>query len=496
MSLVSPEFGSILVRLPSLLTAWLPAQRWFRSKSRALEGASIAAWAPLDAAGTCGLAVVEAAYADGAERYAVPLVLKDALEADALPESARLGAAETEKTETGETGTEKGPRVWCDASREPVFHQALYALARGAKRVELGDGVLSGSPAPAFAAHPQPHGLSAKLLSAEQSNTSFAYSSGHFAKLYRRLEAAVNPEPETLRFLREAGYPHVPAYAAGVEWRAEGREPVTVALLQDWVSSRGDAWAYALERLQEAATLGALPDGLRAWAATLGARVAELHNALASAGPGDAAFAPEPLRAEDLSRLRAGSVESLRAASAALEAALPRLGPGTAALAREILALRPRLEARLDIAARETPDALKIRTHGDLHLGQILVSADDPNRVWILDFEGEPGRPLAEARRKHSPVRDAAGMMRSFHYASHIALREPARRPLAEEFAAEMAHAFQAAYFSALEVPASRALLGAYMLEKAVYELHYELNNRPDWSEIPLLGLKQLVTEY
>jgi maltose alpha-D-glucosyltransferase/alpha-amylase len=218
----------------------------------------------------------------------------------------------------------------------------------------------------------------------------------------------------------------------------------------------------------------------------LGGRVGELHAALA-ARPEDPDFAREPLAGSDLAAARTGSLGRLADAAGAL-------GPETAA----------RLREKLRVAA---PVGAKIRVHGDLHLGQVLLAADGPR---ILDFEGEPGRPLEEARRKASPLKDAAGMLRSFHYAAHSAARALAARGAgdvdsgrAEAFADALGAAFRDAWFRAVE-PARLfppragdnaevlALLNFFILEKALYELEYERNNRPDWVAIPLAGLRAL----
>jgi predicted trehalose synthase len=484
------------------LTRWLPARRWFRSKSKTLSSVTVEAHAPVGEADETGepprFCILETVFSDGAfERYALPLTLFTPAEAASLPEAARIAFVQDGN----------GEKILGDASWDPRFRAGLFELLTqgfgGKRETRLGRGLLrvNASDAPADRAHGE-NGEStpaSRILAAEQSNTAFAYEppggrdagGGSFVKLYRRLEEAVNPEPEVLRFLgARAEEARVPRFLGGLDWVEEGRVPVTLALMQDLVDTRGDAWEYTLGNLRQ-------PD-FPAWISRLGRHVAELHNALASR-PDVPDFAPEPLASEDLGHLRAGTRALLDGALASLSR---WTGPAeTEALARRVLDARARLEALLDdavAAVAAAPAAVKTRTHGDLHLGQVLVGARDPDQIWILDFEGEPGRPLAEARRKHSPLRDAAGMLRSFHYAAHTGLRE-AGPDAADALAAALRAAFLDGYGRAQraagvdrESPAFARLLDLFTLEKAIYELHYELNNRPDWVVIPLRGLLAL----
>jgi trehalose synthase-fused probable maltokinase len=411
MNILSDWLDSESSVLEQILLGWLPARRWFRAKSKALSSVAVEARATLgvdvDAPLLC---ILKTGFTDGTvERYVLPLTFLDAARAVDLPDGARLSA-----------GPENGGSILIDASWDPRFRAALFDLLMSAQETSLGAGVLRGAPAPDASPVEAPE---SKVVSAEQSNTSFAYDGGQngsarFVKLYRRLENAVNPEPETLRFLRTRGAEaHVPLFQASLEWinpqGTSDHPPVTLAMMQELVEARGDAWEYTLHAL----TYGAVTPEFSAWVSRLGRRVAELHNVLAS-GSGD--FAPEPLAYGDLEVLRRETRALLASGSAALEKLQDAGNLTNRNLIGEILAGRARLEELL-LGASAT--GLKIRTHGDLHLGQILVGARNSDELWILDFEGEPGRPLAEARRKQSPLRDAAGMLRSFHYAAHTALR-------------------------------------------------------------------------
>lgn len=518
--------GPLRARLErDLLPQWLPQRRWFRSKARKITAVTVEAAIPLRAENSATVfSILQVTFAEGEpERYALPLVLLAPEAAAALPEAAVLTSVDTPE----------GQRTLCDACWDAGFRAALVAALSGepgeteAKEVTEATkkgGTLRGKPASSGGLHADA-GKTSKLLYAEHSNTAFICESKNspatFVKLYRRLEAGVHPEPEMLRFLREhTGYRHVPGFLSSLEWippHGGKEEAFTAVLAQDFVAGQGDAWEYALRALGASGNPDTkdklLSKELRDWASLLGRRTGELHTALGSR-PDIADFAPEPLTEADLEAVRRGARALLADGLAALEKKLPDLPATTAALARTVLAARNRLETLLDQTGRGTDGEtsnIKTRTHGDLHLGQILVTGDD---VRILDFEGEPGRALAEARVKQSPLRDAAGMLRSFHYAAHAAARAKGAEDTEDaevsesaqehalmhaEAAAEGLHAaFVSGYDAALQGTAlptardHRDLLALFVLEKAVYELHYELNNRPAWADIPLRGLAAL----
>lgn len=480
---------ALRARVEALLPEYLPRCRWFRSKTREIASARLEATAPLgQATGFPVLAVVRTEYRDGgSERYALPLTFLPENTGSGFPDGARIGTF----------AAPGGERILCDASWDAGFRAALFDLLSGAHAGTLDGGTLRGRPV-AGGRLPEGRGNASRVLGAEQSNTSARYDSGHFAKIYRKLGDGVNPEPEVLRFLREhTAYRHVPEFASALEWARAGDDaPITVALLVDFVAADGDAWKVALKRLAEVFASGdaSLPESFAAWIRLLGKRTGELHDALASR-PDVAAFAPEPLTAADLERVRSGIRAQLTEAFEALQRRLDELSPETKLLANGVTRARGRLESLLDFDAKGDLGR-KIRAHGDLHLGQILVTGDD---VCILDFEGEPGRPLSEARRRQSPLRDAAGMLRSFHYAAHTAARAAGKPGDAPRLADALCDRFLSGYLPAAataglpaDAGARDSLLRLFVIEKAVYELLYELNNRPDWVEIPLDGLAAL----
>jgi len=322
----------------------------------------------------------------------------------------------------------------------------------------------------------------------------------------------INPEFEIGRFLTEvARFPHCAPVAGALEHVAADGATSALALLQGYVSNQGDGWAFTIAYLgrhfAEAARLQAVPADVHGpyveLARTLGERTAGLHRALAVPGGGPA-FDAEPVTAADVAAWKA------RVRSEAL-ATLDTLAKGSAALdesvrpqAKDLLKDTRKLIARIDAFALEPQGAHKTRFHGDYHLGQVLLQRND---FVIIDFEGEPARSLEERRAKHSPLRDVAGMLRSFDYARWAALRRAAKTgqdlddlaPLAAAWENAARAAFLEAYDTAIRgtgVYASpeqmRAMLDLFVLEKALYELRYELGNRPEWAAIPLQGILAL----
>jgi maltose alpha-D-glucosyltransferase/alpha-amylase len=291
---------------------------------------------------------------------------------------------------------------------------------------------------------------------------------------------------------------------------------MTLALLQGYIENQGDGWSYTLDYLRrflEECLVAVDPPEPAAKAhgaylvlmRTLGQRTGELHNALGTA-TGDSAFDPEPVTDADLTdwvlQVQAEAVATLDL----LERREDRLAETARETARTVLAHHNALKDRIQACISGQIKAVKTRYHGDYHLGQVLLTQND---FVLTDFEGEPARPFAERRHKHSPLRDVAGMLRSFNYAAHTALahataERPADlakfEPLLREWEAEVGRVFLAAYEVA--VPGSglcatdaslRGLLDLFLLEKALYEVRYELDNRPDWVVIPLRGILSLL---
>jgi len=350
-------------------------------------------------------------------------------------------------------------------------------------------------------------------------------------KLFRRIEPSVNPEYEIGRYLTERGFTRIPSLIGALEYDRQGLEPGTLAVVQSAITHQGTGWDYTsdelrryFERVAARADLAIPPplpdvtsssappaffDALEhlylTSAATLGRRTAELHLALSSSASPE--FAPEPCDRAALTRLAERMTEHGAASLERLRTRLSTLTDANRALAASVLANADRLRTRFDAIRTLDRAGLLIRVHGDYHLGQVLRTEAD---FVILDFEGEPARSIAERRTKSSPMKDVAGMVRSYGYAAYAALfaftthtpdRDASLHAWADTWQHWAAHAFLTGYRSAVNrapfVPRGDAwglLLCAFTLDKALYELEYELNHRPDWLRIPLLGIQKLLS--
>jgi maltose alpha-D-glucosyltransferase/alpha-amylase len=316
-----------------------------------------------------------------------------------------------------------------------------------------------------------------------------------FLKCYRRMRVGVNPEFEVGRYLTEvAHFPHCVPLAGAVEYVSSEKNSSTVALLQGYVPNQGDGWGYTLAYLERALDVPSTEKphgGYLALVQTLATRTAELHRAFALRS-GDPAFEPEPMSAQDVDAWKAKVREEA-------EDTLALLQKNEKAAA--LLPRRADILARVDACAAPKGAGLKTRHHGDYHLGQVLIANND---FVIIDFEGEPSRPLAEARRKHSPLRDVAGMLRSFSYAKWSARERyisgltggqagvaPDKNAMLDVWEAEVRRAFLAAYadVAGISFDDFGGLLRLFEIEKALYELRYEINNRPTWVHVPVAGL-------
>ena len=428
-----------------------------------------------------------------------------------------------------------------DAFANEQFGQALVKMIGRDARIPLGSGWLRFTATRAFAdlAGDHPESLPIRRLALDSSNTTLNVGDRMLLKGYRRLRPGINPELEMGRFLTEAGFANAAPLAGGLEYEDEAGEVIALALLQGFVANQGDAWSYTQDYLrrflddcrQPGDATRAAGDNAHAsyllFAATLGRRTGELHRALAQT-TGDPAFDPEPITAKDTAEWLDRVREEAKATFERLERARHRLPESAQALAEDVLAAgigvphagryaslaAQVLDSRGTAAARAkqvealTPRAMKTRYHGDYHLGQVLVAKDN---VIIIDFEGEPSRSLAERRAKHSPLRDVVGMLRSFDYAAHAALRQATADgtcnraelwPYLGDWEQQSRAAFLDGYVAAVGdspgYPADpdqmKVLLALFTLEKACYELRYELDNRPDWVEIPLGGLRELLS--
>ncbi len=315
-------------------------------------------------------------------------------------------------------------------------------------------------------------------IGAEQSNSSIVFGEEQVLKVFRRLEPGVNPELEMLRFLSARGFAGIATLTGWYEYAGELMH-ATLGILQQFVAEAREGWQLALDD----------PLGVLGRLAELGAVTGEMHSVLAS-DPDDPAFAPEEPSVEALSLLTATIDEQIERVFVDIDPDDPALAP--------IAGRGEEVRDRLQLMSHVGVGGRLIRHHGDYHLGQTMLR----DAGWtILDFEGEPARSLLDRRRKRSPLRDVAGMMRSFAYAASAAqlLRGV---PAPEGWEQRAREAFLEAYLETVDgslLPAGRPaiekLLAIFELEKAVYELRYELNNRPDWVAIPVAGIARLLQE-
>jgi maltose alpha-D-glucosyltransferase / alpha-amylase len=403
--------------------------------------------------------------------------------------------------------------VMGDAFADEAFCHAIVKAMAQPREIATAQGKLQFRPTGAFArlAGGEIDSLAVARPQGSSSNTVVVMGERLILKGYRRLRTGASPELEMGLYLTDVvHYANCAPLAGVLEYRGKDDEPKLLALLQGYVANQGDGWTYSLEYLRRyleehrtAPASDALPAVHEAYLTlmrVLAVRTAELHRALATRSK-DAMFDPEPLSRADLDAYRERAAAEAKAALTLLKGHVSELGAADREKANRILTAADRLMKRIDTYVTEDAKGTKIRIHGDYHLGQVLLTRND---FVIIDFEGEPGHTLEERRSKQSPLRDVAGMLRSFSYVEHSALRSVAHdeveyaklAPLARAWANEVRSAFLSAYDAAARgvslygaLTPGLGLLGLFELEKALYELRYELDNRPGWAGIPLQGI-------
>ncbi len=450
---VSQELGTILDS--ETLPDWLRSQRWFASKTRSLAGVEIIEQAQLT--DDLVLALAQATFATGThELYQLPLSLTPGgeIDFDAVTEPdhalAMLEAIEHGRELEGTTGS------FCFLHVRAADDHAHH-LSDGSRELKQ-----------------------VRAMGVEQSNTSIVFGERLVLKVFRRLEPGINPDLEMLRFLTAAGFPNIAPLHGWYEYEG-GALASTLGIVQRFVRGGTDGWLLALEEIPTN------PERFLDRLESLGAVTAELHNVL-STDAGDPAFSPEEPSTESIGLLTATIDEEIERIFAHLPQDDPRVGP----IAGRFQEVRERITSRPQIGS----GGRYIRTHGDYHLGQTL---ETENGWVLLDFEGEPARPLNERRKKRSPLRDVASMLRSFAYAaSAVELQRGRKTP--DGFEEQARDRFLTAYLSTVDPsllpgtePQIRNLLNLFELEKSLYELQYELDNRPDWVAIPVAGIERLL---
>jgi maltose alpha-D-glucosyltransferase/alpha-amylase len=487
------------------LLSFITKQRWFGGKGAAPTRARIGSSIMLPwGEGRFAIARVVVAADSGEATYQVPLAARDSIP-DGVPERSVVD------TVAGGAATS----VY-DAVHDPEFRAGLArALASGAVARSDGGHWMIESLATGWL--PAAHDFKTIVSSAEQSNTSIVIDDRAILKLFRTLKAGIHPDVEVTGFLTmRAGFTNTPRLLATIHFDDDGQR-TTAGMVQEFLPGSSDAWSHALERARPYFTAPVGRDASNAFvvdAARLGTVTRAMHDALAS-DDDDSAFTPEPITPEDLERWAQRTQQSIRESLALLERQIlsrdfPR---GRVAEAQALVRRRDHYVGWIDEIVDDVGDAvsegMRIRIHGDYHLGQVLRTASGD--FMIIDFEGEPSKSLEERREKTSPLRDVAGMLRSIAYAAATLamsiekmIDPPTRELRAARWERDVRQAFLAGYLGApgahedkpelfpTDDQHVRQLLALFETEKAFYELVYELNNRPSWAWIPMRGIAKL----
>ena len=419
-----------------------------------------------------------------------------------------------------------------DSSYDRRFRDFLFLnMEKGSRLKDDVDGVLEFTSG-VFAKPPSTR-IDSRILKTDQSNTAIIYGDEYFFKFYRKIDREINPDLELIRFLTEnTSFRHSPKYAGSVQYHAQDGSTIVLGLLQEKVDNRGDAWVMAMERIGQyfdrvlSSAVSAFPPLVEKTLISfqdappiiqeligsefyedivrLGRRTAEMHKALAADTGGPAAFIPEKMTRHYQRSLYNSFRKLTKDKFQMLRDSLQSLAPEVRDLAEEVLLLTDNVLESFAEMYQTKISAVKTRIHGDYHLGQVLFTGDD---YVIIDFEGEPALSFSERRLKKSPFKDVAGMIRSFHYAAYgkILLNQGYRdgnmkviEQAAEQWQHYISRFFLRAYmeYAGLGTNLSkenRILIRTFLMEKAIYELGYELNTRPDWVKIPLTGIQYLI---
>jgi maltose alpha-D-glucosyltransferase/alpha-amylase len=519
----SPELAKQLAT--HILPDYLPRCRWFRSKTRKIAGIDVSFYPALTDS-NAHLLDIEVKYNEGkAEQYFLPVAIVKEKESQsaigALSPSAVIAEVEWE----GDVA------FLLDAIYRPDFRAALFRTIQMERKSQNEKAKMVGEAGKLLQSSALSN-LTSKVLNAEQSNTAIIYNDAYFLKIFRKLEYGINPDLELVRFLSEqTTFDNSPRYGGSILLHESEKEPLTLCMMQNMIVNKGDAWSTTLEQLEGyySRVLYADPtivpelvhkaqlyfEDIPADVANLigrttyervvqlGQRTADMHIALASDRT-QADFAPTKIDESVQQYLGKAQYQLAKNQLTALEKQLPHLIEAQQIEASELLAKKEQLLSAFQDFQTAPIDAEQTRVHGDYHLGQVL---DDGEDYYIIDFEGEPMRSIEERRELNSPFKDVAGMVRSLHYAAYGELYlHPDKYPQIEALNVEawaaqwfhyMSQVYLTAYFDRTEgqafIPKSKEaleqLLRVFILEKAIYEVGYEMNSRPDWLKIPLRGV-------
>jgi len=508
--------------LGKVMPDFLPRCRWFRSKARSIKAVKVADALPLvEGRGGAHLVLANVEYSNAEpETYVVPLAL-GADGAASEPEHPELTVAHLRLM--GARNNVVEGRLF-EASADPQFASALLELVERRRRLRGQGGELIASASPAWRTlrGDRESQCEPRALKAEQSNSSVVYGDRLILKLFRMLDAGINPDLEIGRmFATHAHLASTPPLAGWLEYQVGLEERRTVGVLHGFIPNQGDAWTVSaayLDRFVEEQSLLASGDSpkeseeqvsyLRFMSQT-GRRVAEMHLAFVASDEFPD-FAPEPTGPADVQRWVEDTMTRAERVFDALKQRRDTIKEADRLLVDQVLAQRATLQDRLEALVPPDIDGLNIRHHGDFHLGQILIVKDD---IFIIDFEGEPRRPLAERRRKAPAARDVAGLIRSIDYSATAALERALRVAPDEqgklgaalaEWRDRSAAAFLAAYREIktnqrlwpADPHAAERMLNFFLLEKVLYEIEYELAHRPEWLRVPLSGMLRILTQH
>lgn len=517
-------------QLEEVMAGYFVQHHWFRGKAKHIKATTIKEVVPINRA---YLVLIQVKYTEGdIETYAVPFAYAPAQKCEALikeqPQSIITRI---------QFGTESG--FLLDALVDKEFCQSLMSTIERRRHYKGLAGEVVGVPIRGFSKNKSSELPQAEisLIRAEQNNTSVVFDKKFILKFFRCIETGINPDWEIGTFLSQKNFPHVPPVAGGIQYLSGRDTALNIAILHDYIPNQGDAWHYTLESLSSffvrVLTLNnktaskilneyqtfnfdnnfipieiiELIGGYLTSVQLLGQRTAELHTVLASAQTPD--FAPEPFSTLYQRSLYQSMRSLSRQVFQLLRHRLTDMSDDRKLLTQSILDWESKIIERFHAITKKKISAMRIRCHNDYHLGQVLYTGKD---FVIIDFEGEPTRPLTERRIKRSALRDVAGMVRSFHYAAYSALLRHRRirseditrlEPWLELWYKYVSGNFIRSYLDVAKeapfLPKDKEefdlLFKSLLLEKAIYELGYELNYRPDWTVIPMRGIESIMRE-
>jgi len=515
-----------------VLPLYFKRMRWFGGKARILTGIKIYQDIPVST--TSGIAhylLIKVRYPDGpTEIYALPIVFvsEQFFSGESFPAEAIIARLENESI--------SGYII--DGIYDDAFRSALFLMMSENQKVTGAHYPMSARKGKFLEAQDALQ-IESRVLKAEQSNSAIIYNNKYFLKLFRKVEYGVNPDFEIINYLTEKGdFCNIPAFVGSIELQHPEKPAMLLLMLQQLVPNEGDAWTYFWLEMEKfyrnvidsgfhlkplpikphvlSLNWENTPSGLRDLiteevcerAVMLGRRTAEMHIALANTKD-DKSFIPENTDSEFQEKLLKNLLRLVDTKFDLLQRNIQRIPEGLREDAQEMLEGRERVKAFFKIVLQRKMDGKRTRIHGDYHLGQVLVTGND---YFILDFEGEPYKLHDERRDKYPPLKDVAGMMRSFRYAAYATLFQKYESApelkdklmqVADVWYHYVSRYFLGEYISTMQgkelLPADdkiNDILQVYSFKKAIYELGYEINNRPDWAAIPLQSLVKFVKHY